>query len=70
MGSVRRLGYRTECLTCEEAILRGERAVREAGVGAWHEDCGPPANLTRYLRDRERRDRARRPEQRRQSTRG
>lgn len=50
----RRLGYNTDCLTCELPIERTERAVIEQGIGAWHEDCGAPLNLPIYRRERDR----------------
>ena len=50
----RRLGYDTECLTCETPILADERAYAERGVGAWHEDCDAPLNLKLYRRERDR----------------
>lgn len=53
----RRLGYETECLTCEDVIHPDERAFVERGVGAWHEDCDPPRNLRLYLRERDARPR-------------
>lgn len=57
----RRLGYATECLTCEDRIEPDERAYVERGVGAWHEDCYEPRNLRLYRRERDRKaQRARR----------
>lgn len=54
MLTPRRLGYETECLTCEERIHADERAYVERGVGAWHEDCYEPKNLNLYRRERDR----------------
>lgn len=54
MTHARRLGYVATCLTCEEIISADERAHREHGVGAWHEDCDPPRNIHIYQRERDR----------------
>jgi hypothetical protein len=60
MTSARRLGYTATCLTCDDPIADTERAHREHGVGAWHEDCDAPRNLHTYQRERDRVARRRR----------
>lgn len=50
----RRLGYGATCLRCDTLIEPDERAYVERGVGAWHEDCDEPTNLSLYQRERDR----------------
>lgn len=54
MTQLRKLGYDTECLTCETPIAADDLAYREHGVGAWHADCDAPRNLSIYQRERDR----------------
>lgn len=54
MTQLRKLGYDTECLTCETPIGADDLAYREHGVGAWHADCDAPRNLSVYQRERDR----------------
>ncbi len=41
------------CMTCEEQIAGATIVNWEKGVGIWHLDCEPPANLQVYVETRE-----------------